>query len=63
MLFLNSSLDKVAKNLRDENFKYLSEDFSGEKLELVKKKVFILMRTLTVSKDLKKLVYLILINF
>ena len=38
VLFLNSSLDKLAKNLSDEDFKYLSEEFSGEKLELVKKK-------------------------
>ena len=38
MLFLNSSLDKLVKNLGSEDFKYLSEDFSSEKLELVKKK-------------------------
>ena len=38
MLFMNSSLDKLAKNLSDEEFKYLSKEFSGEKLELVKKK-------------------------
>ena len=36
MLFMNFVLDKLAKNLND--FKYLSEEFSGEKLELVKKK-------------------------
>ena len=38
MLFLNSSLDKLVKNLGSEDFKYLSEVFSNEKLELVKKK-------------------------
>ena len=38
MLFMKSSLDKLAKNLSDEDFKYLSEKFSDEKLELVKKK-------------------------
>ena len=38
MLFMNSSLDKQVKNLNDGDFKYLSEKFSGEKLELVKKK-------------------------
>ena len=38
MLFMNSSLDKLVKNLRSEDFRYLSEEFSGEKLELVKKK-------------------------
>ena len=39
MLFLNSSLDKLAKNLSSKDFKYLSEEFSDEKLELVKQKV------------------------
>ena len=38
MLFMNSSLDKLVKNLSDSDFKCLSEVFSGEKLELVKKK-------------------------
>ena len=38
MLFMNSSLDKLVKNLSDEDFKYLSEVFSGEKLKLLKKK-------------------------
>ena len=38
MLFMNSSFDKLAKNLSDKDFKCLSEVFSGEKLELVKKK-------------------------
>ena len=38
MLFMNISLDKLAKNLGSEDFKYLSEEFSGEKLELVKQK-------------------------
>ena len=32
MLFMNSSLDKLAKNLSDEDFEYLSEEFSAEKL-------------------------------
>ena len=38
MLFMNSSLDKLAKNLSDEDFKYLNEEFNSEKLELVKNK-------------------------
>ena len=38
MLFMNSSLDKLAKNLRDKDFKYLTEKTSDEKLKLVKKK-------------------------
>ena len=36
ILFMNSSLDKLVKNLND--FKYLSSVFSGEQLELVKQK-------------------------
>ena len=38
MLFLNSSVDKLIRNLSDEDFKCLSSVYSGEKLELVKKK-------------------------
>ena len=38
MLFMNSSLDKFVKNLGSEDFKYLSEEFSGEELKLVKQK-------------------------
>ena len=38
ILFLNSNLDNLATNLGSEDFKYLSEEFRGEKLELVKKK-------------------------
>ena len=38
MLFMNSSLDKLARNLSDEDFKYLSREFSAKKSELVKTK-------------------------
>ena len=38
MQFMNSSLDSLVKNLSDKDFKYLSEEFSGEFLELVKQK-------------------------
>ena len=37
MLFMNSSLDKLIKNLNDNDFKYLSKEFSGTKIELAKK--------------------------
>ena len=36
MLFLNTSLDRLVKNLND--FKYFSKVFKGYKLDLVKKK-------------------------
>ena len=35
---MNSSLDKMVKNLTDKDFVFLSEEFSGEKLGLVKEK-------------------------
>ena len=35
---MNSSLEKLLKNLSREDFKYLSEIYSGKNLELVKKK-------------------------
>ena len=38
MQFMNSSLDSLVRNLSDNDFKYLSEEFSGRLLELVKKK-------------------------
>ena len=38
MQFMNSSLDKLVKNLSNKDFKYLSEEFSGEQLKLVKEK-------------------------
>ena len=36
MLFMNSSLDKLVKKLND--FKYLSSNFKGKQLELIKQK-------------------------
>ena len=38
MLFMNFSLYKLVKNLSDKDFKHVSKEFSGEKLEFVKKK-------------------------
>ena len=38
MQFMNSSLDSLVKNLSDNDFKYLSEEFSGQLLKLVKQK-------------------------
>ena len=38
MQFMNSSLDKLVKNLSDEDFKYLVEEFGFENLELLKQK-------------------------
>ena len=38
MQFMNSSLDSLVKNQSDNDFIYLSEEFSGEFLKLVKQK-------------------------
>ena len=38
MQFLNSRLDKLVKNVPDEDFKYLIEEFGSENLELLKQK-------------------------
>ena len=36
MQFMNCSLDSLVKNLSDNDFKYLSKEFCGEFLKLVK---------------------------
>ena len=38
MQFMNSSLDKLVKNMSDEDFKYFVEEFGSENLELLKQK-------------------------
>ena len=38
MQFINSSLDALVENLSDNDFKYLSQEFNGGLLELVKQK-------------------------
>ena len=38
MQFMNSSLNALVKNLSDNDFKYLLEEFSSDLLELVKQK-------------------------
>ena len=38
MQFMNSSLDELVKNMSDEDFKYLVEEFGSENLELLKQK-------------------------
>ena len=38
MQFMNSSLEKLVKNLSDNDFKYLTEEFGSKNLELLKQK-------------------------
>ena len=59
MQFTNSSLDKIVKNLSDDNFKYLAEEFDSKYLKILKKKVIILMNISIVFKNLMKINYLL----
>ena len=65
MQFMNSGLDALVKNLSENNFKYLSEEFRGEFLKLVKQKgvhsyeYFHIM----VLKNFLKIKYFIGLNF
>ena len=38
MQFMNSSLDRLVKNLSDEDFKYLVKEFGSENLKILKEK-------------------------
>ena len=38
MQFMNPSLEKLVKNLSDDDFKYLSEKLGSKNLELLKQK-------------------------
>ena len=38
MQFMNSSLEKLVKNLSDDGFKHLTEEFGSKNLELLKQK-------------------------
>ena len=38
MQFMNSSLDKLVKNLVDKDFKYLVKEFGSKHLEILKQK-------------------------
>ena len=38
MQFMNSCLDKLVKNLSDEDFKYLAKEFGSENLAILKQK-------------------------
>ena len=54
MQFMNSSHEKLVKNLPDHDFRYLTQEFGFKNLELLKKKMLVLMNTWTVLKDAVK---------
>ena len=51
---MNSSLDKLVKNLLDEDFKYLVEEFGSKNLELLKQKGAYPYEYIIALKDLMK---------
>ena len=40
MQFMNSSLEKLVKNLSDNDFKYFTEEFGSKNLELLKRSAY-----------------------
>ena len=60
MQFMNFSLDVLFKNLSNNDFKYLSQEFSGGLLKLAKEYPYELS---TVLKSFLKMNYLIGVNF
>ena len=63
MQFMNSSLDSLAKNLSDDDFKYLSEEFSGKFLRLVKQKGVYPYEYMDSFEKFLKINYLIDVHF
>ena len=63
MQFLNSSLDALVNTLSDNDFKYLSQEFSDNLSELVKQKGVYGMNKWTVLKSFSMKKYLIGVNF
>ena len=63
MQFMNSSLDTLVKNLSDNDFKYLSQEYSGEQLKLVKRKRVYPYEYMDSLKKFLKKNYLLGVNF
>ena len=54
MQFMNSNLEKLVKNLSDNDFKYLAKECGSKNLELLKEKDAYPYEYMTVLKDLVK---------
>ena len=52
--FISSSLDSLVKNWSNYDFKYLSQEFDNNVLDLVKQKKINLKKIWTILKSLKK---------
>ena len=60
--FMDSSLDLLVTNLTDNDFKYLSQEFTGEQLQLVKH-IYGYMKIWIALKSFLMESYLIGVNF
>ena len=63
MQFMNSSLNKLVKNLSDNDFKYLAQEFSVDLLELAKQKGVYPYKYVNSFKNFLKINCLIDLNF
>ena len=63
MQFTNSSLHALVKNLSEMNFKYLSQEFSGEQLRLIKQKGVYPFQVICLQKAFKNLKNFLKINY
>ena len=63
MQFINSSLDSLVKNLSNNDFKYLSPEFSSEQLKLLKQKGVYPYEYMDSFKSFLKINYLISVTF
>ena len=52
--FMNFSLDKLVKNLSENDFKYLTEEFGSRNLDLLKQRSAYPYEYMEVLKDLMK---------
>ena len=63
MQFMNFGLYVLVKNLTDNDFKYLSKEFDGEQLNLVKQKGVYPYEYMDSFKKFLKMIFLINVDF
>ena len=63
MQFMNFGLYVLVKNLTDNDFKYLSKEFNGEQLNLVKQKGVYPYEYMDSFKKFLKMIFLINVDF
>ena len=63
MQFMNFNLDALVKNLSNNDFKYLSQEFSGGLLKLAKQKGVYLYEYIDIFEKFSENNYVIGVNF